>query len=325
MKKTFSISKAISFGWNTFISNWKFWVLAFLIFMVGSGTSGSANFSSLGNTLGNFGAKNSVTKYQNWEYSGDSDFEMPSELRNLQKNSPTDKLLNMKKVESDVLGMATSVSSGRNSSFFWVSALATVFAIITGVIVFIFVVIYGLISVIFTLGFTNLVLDAARNKQVYYKTILNQVSLNKAFKVFLAQLLVGLIVLGGLLLFIIPGIIFALKYVFVTYVMVDQEVPNVGEALKRSSQITKGVRFKLFGFSLLAILIWIAGSMVFGFGVIVSAIIVFLSTGYIYVKLADENTAEQVASQEAPTVPTPPTEPVKTEESLEALTAPSGL
>src|SRR3990167_4527856 len=49
MNKTFSISEAISFGWNTFKSNWKFWVLAWgLAFM---STMGGAN---LGNSFSNF-------------------------------------------------------------------------------------------------------------------------------------------------------------------------------------------------------------------------------------------------------------------------------
>jgi uncharacterized membrane protein len=63
-----------------------------------------------------------------------------------------------------------------------------------------------------------------------------------------------LILIGGLFLLIIPGIIWAVKYQFFGYFIIDQGMKPV-EALKRSGQLTKGRKGYIFVFDLIFIVI----------------------------------------------------------------------
>ena len=86
----------------------------------------------------------------------------------------------------------------------------------------------------------------------------------------LASLLVGIIVVIGFFLLIIPGIIFACKLAFTPYLVVDRNM-EVIEAIQTSWRMTSGHALTVFLIGLLAIPIVIAGLICFGVGVIVSA------------------------------------------------------
>jgi len=150
-----------------------------------------------------------------------------------------------------------------------------------------------LISMVFRMGFINLTLDAVRGNQVYYKTLLNQVSLKKAYRFLVANFLVGLNVFIGLILFIIPGIVYALKYYYVSYLIVDKDM-KPREAMKYSSKLTKGVRFKLLGMSFVFGLISLLGVIVLGVGLIPASIVVSLANAYVFNKLLEQTESEIV-------------------------------
>lgn len=84
----------------------------------------------------------------------------------------------------------------------------------------------------------------------------------KIIKFFVASFFVGLIVLLGILLLIIPGIMFGVWYSFCIWLVLDKQM-RVFEALKTSKAMVKGRFWKIFG-----------RSAVFGlFGFVVSIII----------------------------------------------------
>ncbi len=85
----------------------------------------------------------------------------------------------------------------------------------------------------------------------------------------LANLLVGIIVVIGFVLIIIPGIIFACKLAFVPYLVVDRKM-EVIEAVKTSWRMTNGHAGQVFLIGLLGIPIAIAGLICFGVGIIIS-------------------------------------------------------
>ncbi|TET33373.1 MAG: hypothetical protein E3J72_16935 [Planctomycetota bacterium] len=70
---------------------------------------------------------------------------------------------------------------------------------------------------------------------------------NLLLKYIAVSILYSLIVLGGLILLIIPGIIFAIKYQFCIYFLVDQNT-GIMESLKKSGEITDGAKLDLFLF-----------------------------------------------------------------------------
>lgn len=97
----------------------------------------------------------------------------------------------------------------------------------------------------------------------------------------LAGLLVGIIIVVGLVLLIIPGIIFACKLAFTPYLVVDRK-REVIEAVKESWSMTGGHAWKVFFIGLLAIPIGIAGLIFFGVGIIVSIMWVSLALASLY-------------------------------------------
>jgi uncharacterized membrane protein len=97
----------------------------------------------------------------------------------------------------------------------------------------------------------------------------------------LASLLVFVIVVIGLILLIVPGIIFACKLVFTPYLVVDRKM-EVIEAIKESWRMTGGHAWKVFLIGLLAIPIGIAGLICFGVGVIISIMWITLAFASLY-------------------------------------------
>lgn len=286
MKKTFSISEAISFGWNTFKSNWKFWVVAFMLAML----SRSLSYQRTYTTTNGYKDENNVTPTIDHNNNG-------SELK-----SNTTRMLNLGKFEPSVLGVS-SASENENSfwaKYFWLLIPFIVIAIVVSVPALILMV---LVPVIFRMGYINLTLDAARKKDLYYKTLLNQVSFNKALRLVAAQVLAFLIILIGLIFFIVPGIIFALKYFFVSTILVDQDL-KIGESLRKSSQLTKGVRFELLLLSFVFLLVSILGLLALGVGFLPALIVIYLADAYVYNQLLEQSGMQ--VDHKSTEIPLPP-------------------
>jgi len=83
-----------------------------------------------------------------------------------------------------------------------------------------------------------------------------------------SNLLVGLIVVGGIILLIIPGIIWGIQYSMVNYIIADD--PNCGgnESLVRSRKMMDGHKWKMFEFMLRAIGIILLCFLTLGIGLL---------------------------------------------------------
>lgn len=68
----------------------------------------------------------------------------------------------------------------------------------------------------------------------------------KAWKYFLVTTAVGLIIFGGLILLIIPGIMFGVWFSFALFLAIDKNM-GIKEALKQSKAMVKGRFWKVFG------------------------------------------------------------------------------
>ena len=97
----------------------------------------------------------------------------------------------------------------------------------------------------------------------------------------LANLLVAVIVVIGLVLLVVPGIIFACKLAFTPYLVVDRKM-EVIEAVKESWRMTGGYSWKVFLIGLLAIPISIAGLICFGIGIIFAIMWIRLAFASLY-------------------------------------------
>jgi uncharacterized membrane protein len=104
-----------------------------------------------------------------------------------------------------------------------------------------------------------------------------------------------LIIVGGLILLIIPGIIWAVKYQFFGYFMIDQDM-TPRKALKRSGQITNGIKGYLFLFNLAMLGIIILGYLALIVGILVAGPLVWISMAYVYRVLLATETIHPIAA-----------------------------
>ena len=99
------------------------------------------------------------------------------------------------------------------------------------------------------------------------------------------KFLFGIIVAIGTLLLVIPGIIVSLMFLYVGYLIVDRHMGPI-EALKRSQAITNGVKWPLFLFGLIVIILNIIGLACLGIGLLVSIPITMMASAYVYRQLS---------------------------------------
>ncbi len=100
----------------------------------------------------------------------------------------------------------------------------------------------------------------------------------------LASLIRGVVTVIGFILLIIPGIIFLIRLQYVTYLIVDKNLPPV-EAVKKSWEMTKGNTWNLFLFGILLFLVNVLGAIFLLVGLFVTVPLTMLATTYVYRKL----------------------------------------
>ncbi len=112
-------------------------------------------------------------------------------------------------------------------------------------------------------------------------------------------ILTGIIVIVGLILLIVPGIIWMLRYIFAPYLVIDRHLAPLA-ALKESSRITYGHKWQLLGFLLVIVAINIVGALLLLVGLLVTIPLSSLAMTHAYRVL--EHAASEVAPIAAPTV-----------------------
>ncbi len=124
----------------------------------------------------------------------------------------------------------------------------------------------SVLNMIMAMGLIQIVLKIVRGQEFELSELFEQTG--KFWRYLGAGLLVALIVGVGLILLVIPGIIWMLKYSFVPYLIIDQDL-SVTEALKASAKMTQGFKWQLFfyiflifGLNLLGMLALLVGLFV---------------------------------------------------------------
>ncbi len=101
---------------------------------------------------------------------------------------------------------------------------------------------------------------------------------------FIASLLYSLIVVAGLFLFIIPGIVWGIKYMMYPFFIIDKN-SGITESLKQSAVITKGEKFHLFKFSIIVSLISFIGIIALFIGIFWAYPTTLIASALVYLKL----------------------------------------
>jgi len=102
-----------------------------------------------------------------------------------------------------------------------------------------------------------------------------------------AIILYGLLVMAGFILLIVPGIIWAIKYQYTPYLVVEKKL-NPIEAMRESAMITSGVKWNLFLFNIVISLVAVVGFFFLFIGVFATVPMAMMAQIFVYKKLKDQ-------------------------------------
>lgn len=173
---------------------------------------------------------------------------------------------------SVIVMIISSIGSSNNSNSFW-KLIGFVLSILT------------------TCGQLTIMLSYLDGKKLPLSKLVT--STQQFWRVLGASLLLAVVVIGGLILLIVPGVYFGLKYQFVLNLIIDKKL-GIGAAFRESSRITKGRMMSLLGFNFLCFFVTLLGVLCLGVGVIVALPVVSLADVFIYRHL--QKTAPAVTS-----------------------------
>ncbi len=151
-----------------------------------------------------------------------------------------------------------------------------------GALVFIIAIAFWLLNVLLELGYFKIVLKLIAGEKPTYRELYEHYPLFLNF--LLASILMGLIILGGFILLILPGIYLAVRLQFVPILVADKGLPPV-DAVKAGWNLTKGRWLNVFVFDLLLIGLNILGVLALFVGLLVTIPMSSISFAYFYRKL----------------------------------------
>lgn len=165
-----------------------------------------------------------------------------------------------------LLSSPMGVMQIRDSGFEWYMVPLILFGMLYGVFV------AGPIGY----GASWVFLKAVRGERVEIKDMFSVFQRNY-WNVVIANIVVAVIVGLGMVMLIVPGIIFACRLAFVPYLVVDKEM-DVMEALRVSWNMTRGYGGHIFLMGLMSIFIFIGGLLLFFVGIFIS--IMWIKTSF---------------------------------------------
>lgn len=140
------------------------------------------------------------------------------------------------------------------------------------------------LSLIMSAGWIWIYVGMSREKTIIWKDLFSQVSVTPRF--FVANLAVGLLVMLGLLLFIIPGIYWSLKYMFVPYLVIDKKT-SVSEAFTLSGRLTDKILWKLIALGCVVFCFNLLGLLALGIGLLITVPVTNIAMAVLYTVLLE--------------------------------------
>lgn len=133
-------------------------------------------------------------------------------------------------------------------------------------------------------GFTKMAMNGYNGLKV--DTNAYKMPLSTYVKYVVGAIVYSLLVLIGGMLCLIPGIFVAVRFMFASFILLDEPETNVIEAFKKSWNMTAGNFWTLFGLGLMAILVLFVGLVCCCIGVIFSLVITYfmMTIAYYYFK-----------------------------------------
>ncbi len=163
--------------------------------------------------------------------------------------------------------------------FLYISLLETIRGNGIGVV---FLFLFGIGTAIMQLGYVKILLNITGNKPITLRQLFgnHNFSVRYVVGVFGYSVLVGV----GLLLFIIPGVVYAIRYSLWPFFLVNKDLDLV-ESFTESKRVTKGSKKKLLHLYLVCVGCIVTGAIPFGLLLPVTIPVSFLMVGHAYRKL----------------------------------------
>jgi uncharacterized membrane protein len=140
------------------------------------------------------------------------------------------------------------------------------------------------VQIAVTLGALSLFLRIHDGQSPRIRDMLD--ALPRFFPFLLAQIVYGLIVAGGMVLLIVPGVIWAIRFGFFSFFIIDRKLDPI-EALRASWRLTRGHTLELFWLGLLFVGINLLGALALGIGLLVTIPTTAIAAAHVYRRLLD--------------------------------------
>lgn len=145
---------------------------------------------------------------------------------------------------------------------------------------------FWVVQVVINIGLVKIALKFYDHKKADFADLYDHYPLFLNY--FLGSVLTGFIVMIGLILLIIPGIIFSIRLQFVSYLIIDRNLGPV-EAVKKSWNMTKNHIWDLFLFGLVIGLVNVLGFLALGIGLLWTIPTTSLATAFVYRKFSPKS------------------------------------
>lgn len=167
------------------------------------------------------------------------------------------------------------------------------------VVYYILSFVFWVLSMLLTLGFVRVSLMLSRDKRPEISMLYSSGPWLIAY--ILATICYGLAIMGGILLLIVPGIIFSVALGMYPYFIIDKKMGPM-ESLKASRALTKGVRWQLFVFGCVIVLLNLGGLLCLIVGLLWTIPTSYIAMAYVYDQLSKQSelTGNQAASLTGP-------------------------
>ena len=142
---------------------------------------------------------------------------------------------------------------------------------------------YFVLVTIMGIGFVQIILDATDGKRPMLSTLFTR--WNIFFKYLGVTIVFGFVVYVGFLLLIFPGVIWMLKYWFAPLLVVDKGMGPI-EAMKKSSEMTMGLKWDLLGFYSVTSVVNVIGMICLYVGLIFTAPATMIAMTKVYRELS---------------------------------------
>lgn len=147
----------------------------------------------------------------------------------------------------------------------------------------IFMLLYYLVAIVIGMGFIKIFAKFGRGEKAGFGDLFN--SWNRFLPYLGVTILYGLIVFGGMLLLVFPGVIWSIKFYFAQWLVVDKGMGPI-EALKASAEMTNGLKWDMFGFMAVTGVVMLIGYVALLVGLVASVPTAMLAMGKVYNQLS---------------------------------------